>query len=139
MWDVLTTEEKNKVLLKMLVQASKADMNMSKNEFAYLLHVCHQLSLEPELIREYASAPSDSKEILPSSEEERMQILYHLLFVMKADETIQPEEEVTLFELAFRLGFSESMTRDFIDVLKSSPMSTIPTKELLDIIRKYLN
>ncbi|MCE2789091.1 MAG: TerB family tellurite resistance protein [Saprospiraceae bacterium] len=139
MWEVLTQEEKNKVLLKMMVQVSRADQNLSQKEFAYLIHVCNQLGLDTELIREYSVSSVDLKEILPESEEERMQILYHLLFVMKADEIIQPEEERKLYDLAFRLGFSEPMTRDFIQILKESPIDVIPTSALLDVIRKYLN
>ncbi len=139
MWDVLTQEEKNKVLLKMMVQVSRSDHNLAQKEFAYLVHVCNQLSLDTELIREYSAAPEDLREFLPQSEEERMQILYHLLFVMKADEIIQPEEERKLYDFAFRLGFSEPMTRDFIQILKDSPMDVIPTAALLDVIRKYLN
>ncbi len=139
MWEILTKEEKNLVLLKLLVQVSRADEHLDKREFAYLIHVCHQLSIDPEMIRTFAKAPADIKEIMPQSEEERMQILYHLLFAMKADEIVHAEEEKMLYELAFRLGFSESMIRDFIQIMKASPLDQIPVDALLDIIRKYHN
>ena len=66
MWDILTQEEKNKVLLKLLVHISKADLILKEGELAYLLHICSILGLDPDLIRTYMLQKDENiHEILP--------------------------------------------------------------------------
>lgn len=139
MWDVLTMEEKNKVVLKLLVHMSSVDHAMNEDEFLYLVHFCKSSGIDISLVREYLTLDTDLKEILPSSEEERMNILYHLLFTMNADNHIHEDEEKMIYTLALRLGYSEGMTREFIDVMKNHTLDTIPLESLLDILRKYNN
>ncbi|MBK8627848.1 MAG: hypothetical protein IPN86_20465 [Saprospiraceae bacterium] len=138
-WDVLTTDEKNRVLLKLLIHISKADNIIHEREFAYLIHTCKNLNLDPELIREYANLDDNINEIMPNSEQDRMNILYHLLFTMNSDNNVANSEEVKVYQLAFKLGFSEDMTRDFIQLMKMHNIEEIPMSSMLDIIRKHNN
>ncbi len=138
-WDILSQEEKNTVLLKLMVHVTKADNTLQEGEFAYLLQLCKQLRLDPELIRKFIVESNDLNEILPSSEQERMQILYHLLFTMKSDNAINNVEEKLVYQLAFKLGFSEDMTRDFITLMHQYTIDTVPLNSMLDIIRKHNN
>lgn len=138
-WDVLTADEKNRVLLKLLIHISKADNLIHEGEFAYLIHICKNLNLNPELIREYASISEDIHEILPTSEQDCMNVLYHLLFTMNADNNVDLTEEVKVYQLAFKLGFSEAMTRDFIQLMKMHKLDELPMNSMIDIIRKHNN
>ncbi len=139
-WDILTQDEKNKILLKLLVHISKADHALKEGELAYLLHICKILSLDPELIREYMLHQNENiKEILPLMEQDRMNILFHLLFTMKSDNEIHPSEENQIFSLAFKLGFSEEMTKDFIQLMKEHMTGGIPLNGMLEIVRKHNN
>jgi len=65
--------------------------------------------------------------------------LYHLLIMMASDHDVNLLEEQLIFKLAFRLGFHESMTRDFIEVVKTSKVNEMPVNLLLDVIRKHNN
>ena len=138
-WDILTTDEKNRVLIKLLIHISKADNQIHEGEFAYLIYICKQLNLDPEVIREYANIDGNINEILPNSESDRMNILYHLLFAMNADNNVDLLEENRVYQLAFKLGFSEEMTRDFIQLMKMHKIDEIPMNSMLDIIRKHNN
>lgn len=138
-WDILTKEEKNKILLKLLVHMTKADHHVNEGEFSYLIYICRQLHLDPELIKEYANENLTIQEILPTEEQDRMNILYHLLFTMNADSHVDPLEEVKIYQFAFKLGFSEQMTRDFIDLMKAHPIDELPTESMINIIRKHNN
>lgn len=138
-WDVLTTEEKNKVLLKLLVNMTKADQKIHEGEFSYLIYVCKNLHLDPELIREYANDTEAINEILPQDEQDRMNILYHLLFMMNADSNVNIEEEIKVYQLAFRLGFTEEMTREFISLMKLHKIDDVPLESMLNIIKKHNN
>ena len=140
MWDILTQDEKNKVLLKLLVHISKADLILKEGELAYLLHICRNLSLDPELIRTYMLHQDENiHEILPQTEQDRMNILFHLLFTMKSDQEIHPFEENLIFSLSFKLGFSEEMTRNFIQLMKEHTSDGMPLNGMLEIVRKHNN
>jgi hypothetical protein len=140
MWDILTQDEKNKILLKLLVHISKADLIIKEGELAYLLHICRNLGLDPELIRTYILQQDENiHEILPQTEQDRMNILFHLLFTMKSDYEIHPYEENQIFSLSFKLGFSEDMTRDFIQLMKEHTSEGMPLNGMLEIVRKHNN
>lgn len=138
-WDILSTEEKNKVLLKLLVNISKADLKIHEGEFSYLIYICKNLNLDPELIRDYVNENAPVNEILPYSEQDRMNILYHLLFTMNSDSEVNIVEETTVYQLAFKLGFSEEMTREFITLMKQYKIDDIPMEGMINIIRKHNN
>ena len=137
-WDIYTREEKNKILLKLLIHVCKADKVIHEGEFSYLIYVCKSLQIDPQLIKEYA-ALQDVNEYLPQTENERMEVLYHLLFAMNADNNVAPEEETIIFQLAVKLGFSEAITHDFIQLMKKHTLQEIPSGEMIKIIRKYSN
>lgn len=139
MWELLTQEEKNNILLKLLIFASKTDGIIHKKEFAYLLYVCRNLNVDPETLRDMSVDFETFKEFLPNTEQDRMQFLYHLLFLMKSDETISIEEEKILYHFGFKLGFLEDKIRDFIHVAKRYTLSQLPSNALLDIVKKYNN
>jgi hypothetical protein len=76
---------------------------------------------------------------MPGDEKNRMNILYHLLFVMNADSIVNSDEERALYKMAFKLGFHENMTKDFIELMKIYPFNKLPNDAMLAIIRKYSN
>jgi uncharacterized tellurite resistance protein B-like protein len=95
--------------------------------------------LEPELIKTYQNTEFHRNILLHQNEQERMNILYHLLFVINADSKINSDEERSIFKLAFSLGFSENITRDFIELMKLYPINELPNDAMLSVIRKYSN
>lgn len=137
-WDLLSEDEKNRIILKLLIHVSKADNMIHEHEFAYLIHVCKNFNLNPQLIKEFAQI-SDVNEYLPNEEQDRLAILYHLLFTMNADSDVSPLEEVQVYQLGFRLGFSEDMIRDFIDLMKNHTIQDLSTEKMLNVIRKHNN
>ena len=91
-WDILTNDEKNRVLLKLLIHISKADSQIHEGEFSYLIYICKNLNLDHQLISEYAGIDENINEIMPQSEQDRMNVLYHLLFTMNADNNVDITE-----------------------------------------------
>ena len=139
MWDVLSNEEKNDVLLKLLVYMSQTDRVLHESEFSYLIYVCNHLQIDPEELRKFEYVADIEKDILPTSEQDRVNILYHLLFVMNADDNISPEEEKAIYHLAFKLGFGEETTRDFINLMKQYKLNELPPGSMLKILNKFQN
>ena len=58
---------------------------------------------------------------------------------MKSDKNIHPIEEIKIYQLSFRLGFSEEMTREFIQLYKENNIDQILQDSMLNIIRKHNN
>jgi uncharacterized tellurite resistance protein B-like protein len=137
-WDLLTEDEKNRIVLKLLIHVSKADNMIHEREFAYLIYVCKNFNLDPQLIKEYAQI-EDIKEYLPNEEQDRLAVLYHILFTMNADNDVSPLEEVRVYQLGFRLGFSEAMIRDFIELMKNHTIQDLSTEKMINVIRKHNN
>ena len=140
LWDLLTQEEKNLILLKILVHVSVADGAFQVEEFSYLAGICRALNIDPERIRDFIHVrDQEIREIMPVSEEDRMHFLYHALFMMNADKKVDFGEEVFVFKLGFKLGFSEAQTRDFIELMKNHTLDDIPNEAMMNIVRKHNN
>jgi len=139
LWDVLSNDEKNDVLLKLLVYMSQTDSMLNESEFSYLIYVCNKLNINPEVLRKFDGMIEIEKDILPSTEQDRVNILYHLLFMMNADDNISTEEEKAIYHLSFRLGFNEETTGEFISLMKQYKLNELPSGSMLKIINKFQN
>ncbi len=138
-WDLLSEKEKSEVLLKLLIHFSKCDNEIHQDEFMYLVYICKNQNLDTELIRQYTSSDQNINEILPENEHDRMNILYHLLFIVNADHDIKPEEERMIYNFSFKLGFHENMTREFLSLMKMHRIQELPITSMIEIIKKYRN
>jgi uncharacterized tellurite resistance protein B-like protein len=139
LWDLLDEKEKARVMIKILLYLAKADGKVSEHEFTYLVHVSNKLHIDLEEMRELFLAEDELREILPADEQDRMNVLYHLLFIMDADKKISDEEENVLYHFGHKLGFSEWMVRDYIEVFKKYDIDDLPPEAMLNIIKKYQN
>lgn len=139
LWDVLSNDEKNDVLLKLLVYMSQTDSALNESEFSYLIYVCNKLKINPEELRKFEGVKEIDKDILPNTEQERVNVLYHLLFMMNADDNISKEEEKAIYRISFRLGFNEETTAEFINLMKQYKLNELPPGSMLKIINKFQN
>ena len=92
--------------------------------------------LEVEDIRD---KPNEFLFEAPPTEQERMTILYYLLFTMRVDEEIKSAEENYLHDISLKLGVNPALTEDLIRVMKSYANESIPPNVMLEQIKKYLN
>lgn len=139
LWSLLDEHEKSRILLKILVHLAKADGHIQEQEFSYLLYVVVKLRIDPEELRKIYNEDAELNEILPHDEQDRMNVLYHLLFLMDADKNIDEREEAIIYHFGHRLGFSELMVRDFIQVFRKNDLDDLPPSAMLEIIKKYQN
>lgn len=138
-WSLLDEKEKSRVLLKILVHLARADGHIQEEEFSYLLFVATRLHVETEELRDLCKGNEEFNEFLPHDEQDRMNVLYHLLFLMDADKIVDKREEAIVYHFGHRLGFSELMVRDFIQVFRIDDLDDLPPTVMLDIIKKYQN
>ncbi len=137
-WLGQSDDEVKEAIIKLLIKLSKADNEINGKELVYLLDIGNLYGFSPKKIRSLLH--QDITDIVPpSTERDRMTILYYLLFLMKIDGKIAPQEENMIFHYGFILGFNESLIREMITVIKDHLGKKLPPDELISKVKKYLN
>lgn len=93
-------------LISLLVQLSKSDQNFDDFEFSYILQVGYNVGLSQSQIENAIRSNTKKELVFPKSEQDRMNILYYLLFLMKIDKSVDEKEIELIHHYGFKLGFS---------------------------------
>ena len=133
-----TLDQKQTHILTLLMLA-EADDRDHVNEIRFINNVAGRIGLSKLDVQEIDKHPERLTFSLPESEEDRMTVLYDLLFLMKIDGDVAEEEKELVRELGVRLGFRISMVEEFIQTMAKYVGRQVPANALLDIIRKYMN
>ncbi len=131
--------DRKKAVVAMLIQLANVDEGEAHVERRFIRDVAEQLGLKTSELQEVIDNPDGFPLKPPKEEQERMNILYYLLFTMRVDGVIKEEEERLCYKAGLRLGFNEHLTADLIRVMKTYLHEDIPTEAMLNAIRKYLN
>lgn len=131
--------ERKKGIIAMLIKLANVDDQAVAIERRFIMDVAEQIGLSKMDLAAVAKNPDDFELQPPEGEQERMNILYYLLFTMRVDGVIKEEEERLCYKAGLRLGFNEQLTADLIRVMKKYLNKDIPPEAMLDTIRKYLN
>lgn len=126
-------------VIYMLLKLMAADGLRDRKEYIYILNVAHEMGMTQDDIAALTTDNLIAEWRLPTSEGHRMVILYYLLFMMKTDGGISPEEEALVKSLGHQLGFRIEMVSELIHLIKSYDQLDSPTDELIDKIKTYLN
>lgn len=137
--DYKEIKDRNMAILAMMVQMAEADNDLDLAEQEFILEVAYQINLNGEEVEEIFTTPEKFVLKPPKNEEDRMTILYYILFMMRLDGKILPKEEEMAYKAGLRLGFNHDMVTDMIQVMKNYLLEELPEDALLNIIRKYLN
>jgi len=132
-------KERNKAIFSLVYQLISADARIDRNEKRYLDGLANSLNLSQNDVKAIVASPHSYKLIPPPPENERMEILYYILFSMRIDGKISKEEEKIVYKAGLKLGFHEIMLKDMIDIMKKYLHTRLPADELIKIIRKYMN
>ena len=133
-----TLDQKQTHILTLLMLA-EADNRDHINEIRFINNVAGRIGLSEMDVQEIDKHPERLTFSLPESEEDRMTMLYDLLFLMKIDGVVAEEEKELVRELGVRLGFRITMVEEFIQTMAQYVGQQVPANALLDIIRKYMN
>ena len=126
-------------IVSLLVRQAKADHSFSTQEKRYLAYTGQTLGLSDTEIAAIRKDPDAFEIAPPPDESQRMTILYYLLFMMRADGQVAPEEEFLCHQIGFQLGFRQEMIDNLIDVMKRYIREEIPNDEMLERVKPYLN
>lgn len=136
---VYSDAEKRKSHILNLVLLAQADGQWHENEKKFIADVAKRIGLTDQEHEDLLFSPESVQFVVAQSEEERITLLYDLLFMMKMDGGVSPQEEKMCMELGLRMGFNPMMVQEMINVMKSHLLQRIPDDSLINILRKYLN
>lgn len=134
----LEDEAKKENILSILLTMSKADGELHDNELMYIIQLGLSLGLDESSIR--GIAHNDHRHIfIPTSEIDRMTILYYLVLLIKVDGKVTMEEKELLHHFGLKLGFNHLMVENIIRVVNANLNRRLPQDALIKEVRKYLN
>ena len=136
--DELGENAKKENILAIIVEVSKVDGGIHENEMLWILQLGFSMGMNEEEIRDI-TIKEDSKLFIPSSEKERMTILYYLVFLIKVDGKITEEEQNILHHFGLKLGFNHLMVANIIRVVQANLGNKLPPDAIINEVRKYLN
>jgi len=131
--------DRNRATIAMLIKMVTIDNKIDPIEKKFLGDIANQLGLLQEDIATIIENPEEFALKPPAAEEDRMRILYYLLFMMRVDGEIPPEEEKLCYKAGLRLGFNEQLTGDMIRIMKTHLDEDIPPEAMINVVKKYLN
>lgn len=126
-------------LLHILFRLSSADGQIAQEEISFIVGIAKQIGADHLTLDDIKNQNVELSPDYPKEEKDRMTILYYLLFLMKADKHIDLEEKKAIYHYGFKLGFSELMVKEMIEIIESKKDSKIPPEELLQIIIRHNN
>ncbi len=130
---------KAKNILHYLCRLAEIDHKINPKEEMYLKDAGLHLGLSTKEIDEVIWSEHNEDIHIPPDELERMRIMYYTLFLMNIDQAIDQNELKFIQETGFKLGFSELLTQDLINVMKEYVGKELPPEALKTQIIKYLN
>ena len=131
--------KKNRSIVALLIDMARTDAFSAPIELQYIFGIAEQLGVSRLEVEDIRDRPTEFPFEAPPTEQERMTILYYLLFTMRVDGKIKTDEENYLHNVSLRLGLNPALTEDLIRVMKGYANESIPPNVMLEQIKKYLN
>lgn len=128
-----------KGLIATLIKLSKSDHYFDQFELTYILKVGAHLGLDNELVEQMINQNNNTDIEIPEKEQDRMTLLYYMLFLMKIDTIVTDEEKDMIHHYGFKFGFSKPMMDEFISVIEAHKFRKVPPEKMIQIITKYQN
>lgn len=134
-----TDLDRKKTHILVLLMLAEIDNVEHIFERKFINQVAGRLGLSIEDVDEVDKHPYKLTLELPVTPEERMTMMYDLLWLMKIDGNVVEEERAFINEIGLRLGFRQDMVGELITIIAQYIGKPVPDNALLDIIRKYSN
>ncbi len=126
-------------IIALLLKLSQSDDDWDTRELAFIRDIGYKMGLETHDVAEINAGLENFELVPPKSENERMEIMYYLLFFMKVDGQVTKPEEEMVTGVGLRLGIRPELTGELIGIIKDHINKEIPVDRMLSLIKKYLN
>ena len=133
-------EESNKPHLKVLVQLAKVDGMADDTELELIRQIGSSNKVSDEDV-ERAIEEAEALDSIPSlghlSMEDRFDLVYNLVLVMKADGIIDPEEMRFIHDVVQKVGFQKEVIDDLISHSPDEDPDGSHRQEIIERARKF--
>lgn len=137
-WEEMNRKEQSQQIIRVLRSLSIADGALSRSELDLIRKIGGYYGMSRQEIDE--ELITDEPLIaIPMDENQRLKILYYMLYLIKADHKIDKEEVELIHHFGLKLGFREHMLDKLIEIAKDNIGKGLPIEKMLDPIRQYLN
>lgn len=137
-WEEMNRKEQSIQIIRVLRSLSVADGALTHSELELIRKIGDYYGLSSDEIDDELIA-DEPLIAVPVDENARIKILYYMLYLIKADQKIDPEEIELIHHFGLKLGFRENMLDSLIDISKDNIGKGLPIEKMLDTIRQYLN
>lgn len=124
--------------MKLLITLAQIDGSVAEREQNYIVNIGRANGLYPDEIKPLFNFKHDS--IVPNnlSREEKFNIIFSLVQLMKIDERMYKEEIVYCSTIANKLGYKKEVMFELMLHVKSGSMSDAEKKSLQALTEKHL-
>ncbi len=130
----------NKPHLKVLVQLAKVDGQADDTELELIRQIGSSNNVSEDDI-DRAIEEAEAQDSIPSlahlNVEDRFELLYNLVLVMKADGILDPDEMKFCLEVVRKVGFREEVLDDLIEHSPESDPDGSHRQEIIERAKAY--
>jgi len=109
-----------KTQISSMVQLAKIDGNFDRDEYNIINKIAKRYDLTKDEFDEIIRKPESVSNFNSLTLEQKVEHLYHVIHIAKADRRILPNEVVFCQQLATRLGFKKSAVQALIPLVKDN-------------------
>lgn len=124
--------------MKLLINLAKADGQVADKEKNHLINIGRANGIYPDEI--YPLFTQNHQVIVPEhlSDDQKFDLIYSLIHLMKLDERMYREEIIFCGEVAGRLGYDKQVMFELLAHVKSGGIDTSAMESLKAITQKFL-
>jgi len=128
-----------KSLVSLLIKLSEADMVYMETEIVFIKTIGIKMGFTVDEIKEIKHHPESFDFELPDNMEDRMLMLYNLVYLIRVDGDMNNAEKELLKKLGLRLYLNPALLDDILFLVDKYNGMSIPREELQMHILKYQN
>ncbi len=134
----MNRKEQSVQIIRVLRSLSVADGALTHSELDLIRKVGDYYGLSSDEIDDELIT-DEPMVAVPIDENQRLKILYYMLYLIKADHKVDKEEVDLIHHFGLKLGFREKMLDKLVEIAKENIGKGLPIEKMLDPIRQYLN
>jgi len=138
-WNNLTKREQSLQLIRALRGLRNAKGKNTETDLARLRQVGRQQRLLPTEVQEILDSSDKADVIVPKSDEDKMEVLYYLVFRMKSDPTLEPDEIESIKYFGEPIGLREDLEEDFVKLVNKFKNTNVAPEDMIARMQKVLD
>jgi uncharacterized tellurite resistance protein B-like protein len=125
--------------MKLLINLAKVDGQVADKEKNYLINIGRANGIYPDEIYPLFTQTHHVVVSEHLSDDQKFELIYSLIHLMKLDERMYREEIVFCGDVAAKLGYNKQVMFELLEHVRSAGMPDHEKQSLKDLTQKFLN